>query len=130
MELAPPRNSTMPAQVTIESAGDHAFNMPHLKRSGAENLILLLLKKAGFKEDVLWRVRVNKKLKCSGETQPVSIIRQNEWGVYVKLKPGDNDTCHNVTLLVPSQFDSEKVCEKLKSVEKSFSRNWREKINV
>lgn len=111
--------------VSIETAGDHKFNVPHIRRSGGEELIQLLLEKAELSVDLFWRVRINKKQQCSGLTSPVSVIRYNEWGVYMMIKPGDNDSCHNVTLLVPKGLRSDDVFCKLKKVEKLLSRNWR-----
>lgn len=116
--------------VIIESAGDHSFDLPHLRRSGGEELIQLLLEKAGFKILADWRVRVNEKQRCSGMTPPVSVIRYKEWGVYVRIKPGDNNTCHNVTLLIPTGHSAGEVFGKLKAVEKSFNRNWRKADSV
>ncbi len=113
--------------VSIESAGDHGFDMAHLRRSGAEDLLQLLLEKAGFYENLIWRVRVNEKQPCSGMTPPVSVVRYKEWGIYVRIKPGDNNTCHNVTLILPERigFKSDQVFSKMKTVEKAFNRNWR-----
>jgi hypothetical protein len=115
----------MPAKVILESAGSHCFDMPHLKRSGTEELIQILLEKAGYFEEVTWRVRVNEKQTCSGMTTPISVIRHKKWGIYLRVKSGDNNTCHNVTLIVPSGYKSGEVFGKLKIIEKSFNRNWR-----
>lgn len=114
----------MPARVNLEAAGDHQFDMSHLTRSGAEELVELLLEKAGLNQN-LWRVRVNKKQPCSGMTTPISVVRCNEWGIYIRMKPGDNNTCHNVTLIVPAGLKVNKVFPRLKALEKSFNRNWK-----
>lgn len=111
--------------VTIDSAGDHSFDLVHLRRSGGEELIQLLLNKAGYGSPVEWQVRVNKKQHCSGMTPPVSVIRYNEWGIYVRIKPGDNNTCHNITILVPKGYVACEIYKKIKTVEKLFNRNWR-----
>lgn len=116
--------------VVIESAGDHGFDLPHLKRSGGEELIQRLLEKAGFETSIEWRVRVNEKQPCSGMTPPVTVIRYKEWGVYLRIKPGDNNTCHNVTLLISGDFTASEVYSKLDSVRKSFNRNWRKAESV
>lgn len=112
--------------ILIESAGDHKFDIRHLCQSGAENLIRFLLVQAGYRRNLLWRVRVNEKQPCSGVTAPLSVIRYNEWGVYVRIKPGDNNTCHNVTILVPQSLGvrTDILFNKLKVIEKSFNRDW------
>ncbi len=120
----------MPARVVLESCGDHSFDLPHLRRSGGEDLIQLLLEKAGFYDESLWRVRINEKQQCSGMTPPISVVRYKEWGVYIRIKPGDNNTCHNVTLLIPNGHKAVSVFSKLKTIEKSFNRNWRKVENT
>jgi len=89
-----------------------------------------MLEKAGFYEQVPWRVRVNEKQQCSGMTPPISVIRYKEWGVFIRIKPGDNNTCHNVTLIIPVGLKANEVYQKLKTIEKSFNRNWRKVENT
>jgi hypothetical protein len=116
--------------VIIESAGDHGFDLAHLRRSGGDTLVKFLLQKAGFDIQPEWRVRVNEKQHCSGMTPPVSVVRYHEWGIVLRIKPGDNNTCHNVTMLFPSGLKAAEVFHKLRSVEKGFNRNWRKMPNL
>lgn len=115
----------MPPTVKLESAGTHQFDMGHLRRSGAEELIQLALEKASLFADEEWRVRVNEKQKCSGMTPPLTVTGQKPWCVYMRIKPGDNNTCHNVSLILPTGHKAERIFVQLKGIEKGISRNWR-----
>ena len=120
----------MPPIVTLESAGTHKFDMGHLRRSGAEELIQLALEKASYLADEQWRVRVNEKQKCSGMTPPLSVTGYKPWCVYLRIKPGDNNTCHNVSLIFPNGYRAERIFAQLKGIEKGLIRNWRKAEKV
>jgi uncharacterized Zn-finger protein len=114
--------------VTIESAGTHAFDLGHLRRQGGPELIELLLLRAGLRTDLHWRLQVQKKLFCNGETPPVRIVDEpKKWAVYLKIKPGDNNSCHYCSLLMPDGLQGRDVYFSLKKVEQVLDRNWRYK---
>lgn len=114
--------------VTIESAGDHAFDLGHIRREGGETLVELLLDRAGLDTDLSWRVQVQKKLLCNAETPPVRVVSApKKWAVYLKIKPGDNNSCHFCSLLMPDGMQGPEVYESVKEVERDFDRNWKHK---
>lgn len=112
-------------KVILESAGTHGFDMRHLRRSGAEELIAKALEKANITSPHPWRVRINEKQNCSGATQPFIVTGYKPWCIYMRIKPGDNNTCHNVSLIVPTGVLAEKVYNQLSTIQKTLSRNWR-----
>ncbi|MBI1916477.1 MAG: hypothetical protein HYS12_17345 [Planctomycetes bacterium] len=114
----------MPAEVVIEAAGDHAFDLGHLRRQGGEELLLRLLHEAGL-DDRRWRLRVEKKVACGAETRPVTVVGFKPWCCYVKIKPGDNNSGHYCSLLMPDGLRGEAVYEALKGAEERIDRNWR-----
>lgn len=117
----------MPPTVLLETAGTHSFDLAHMLRSGAQELVQQLLEKAGFKEDAPWRVRIDKKQPCSGLTSPVSVTGYKMWGISIRIKPGDNNTCHTTTIMPPPGLICPSIYRKIKAIEKSFNRNWRKK---
>jgi hypothetical protein len=113
----------MPADVSIESAGDHAFDLTHLRQEGGADLVALLLAEADITEGS-WRLRVEKKFACGAETRPVAVIGAKPWCCYLKIKPGDNNSAHSCSLLMPAGFRGDAVYEALKKVEGRIDRNW------
>ncbi len=114
-----------PAIVALEAGGDHQFDLGHLRRQGAVRLILLLLERAGYRKPVPWRVRIEKKIVCGGETRSVTVVGAKPWCCYLKVKPGDNDTGHFCSLLMPDGYRGETVYEALKDAEDEVNRAWR-----
>lgn len=113
-----------PPKVTLDAPGGHHYNMTHLIREGGQELLKQLLEKAGISGS--WRASVLKQHNCSGMTPPVSVYGYRHWCVYVRIKPGDNNTCHNVALIVESsEHKAEALFKCIKKVEKEFDRNWR-----
>lgn len=110
-------------KVSIQSAGDHFFDIDHIRREGGEELLESLLEKANYSGE--WKARVEKKLSCGAHTPPLAVVGYKPWGVYIKIKPGDNNTCHYCTLLMASGFTGEKVFNSFKDKIKSINRNWR-----
>ena len=116
----------MSAIVHLESAGDHAFDLGHLRRQGGVELVERLLDDAGLDEDRTWRLQVQKKLMCNGETPPARVVDEpKKWAVYLKIKPGDNDSCHYCSLLMPDGMHGDEVSSALKEVEGTLDRNWK-----
>jgi hypothetical protein len=112
--------------VRLESAGSHAFNLGHLRREGGEELVERLLANAGFADDRTWRLQVQKKRLCNSETPPVRVVDgPKKWAVYLKIKPGDNNSCHYCSLLMPDGLQGQTVYHALKAVALTFGRNWR-----
>jgi hypothetical protein len=113
----------------IESAGSHYFDLGHIRREGAEELVEQLLKKAGLPTNVLWRVQVQKKLFCNAETPAIRVVDEpKKWAIYLRIKPGDNNTCHYCTLIMPDGFHGPEVYEQLKEAALTFDRNWKHRI--
>lgn len=119
----------MAAEVVIESAGDHVFDLGHLRREGGEDLVCLLLREAGY-DDRCWRLRVEKKITCGAETRPVATVGCKPWCCYLKIKPGDNNSGHYCSLLMPDGLRGEAVYEALKGAEERIGRNWRNGLKV
>jgi hypothetical protein len=112
--------------VKIEAAGSHAFDIGHIRRQGGEELVGKLLNEADLPDDLLWRVQVQKKLNCNSETPPVRVVGDpKKWAVYLKIKPGDNNSCHFCSLLMPPGFQGEEVYERLRDATLELDRNWR-----
>jgi hypothetical protein len=112
--------------VKIESAGTHFFDLGHLKREGGETLVRRLLAEAGLDVDLPWRLQVQKKLFCNSETPPVRVVDEpKRWAVYLKIKPGDNNSCHYCSLIMPDGMRGEEVYELLRQKAFAFDRNWR-----
>jgi hypothetical protein len=112
--------------VRIESAGDHAFDIGHLRRQGGEELVTKLLDEAALPDDRLWRVQVQKKLNCNSETPPARVVGDpKKWAVYLKIKPGDNNSCHFCSLLMPPGFQGEEIYDRLRDATLELDRNWR-----
>lgn len=114
------------AEIALEAGGDHQFDLGHLRREGAIRLIRLLLQTAGYRQPISWHVRVEKKIACGPETRSVTIVGSKPWCCYLKMKPGDNNTGHYCSLLMPNGFRGEAVYEALKSVEDDVNRAWRD----
>ncbi len=113
------------ANVTIAGGGDHQFDLPHLRREGAVRLLQRLLQAAGYHQRMPWHVRVEKKIHCNGETRPVTVVGAKPWCCYVKIKPGDNNTAHYCSLLMPDGFRGEAVYQALKNAEDRVNLAWR-----
>jgi hypothetical protein len=115
--------------VTIESAGDHVFDLGHIRRQGGEELIRLLLEKAGLDLGLPWRLQVQKKIICNGETAPVRVVGEpKKWAVYLKIKPGDNNSCHYCSLLMPDGIQGPAIYPALKKLEQELDPNWRFRV--
>ncbi len=115
----------MLADVTLEAGGDHRFDLDHLRRQGAVRLVRLLLHMAGFQKPETWRIRVEKKFGCRAGTRPVSVVGARKWCCYVKIKPGDNNTGHYCSLLMPGGYQGETVFEALRGAEERVNLAWR-----
>jgi hypothetical protein len=112
--------------VTIESAGSHAFDLDHIRRQGGEELVLRLLSEAKLSTDLPWRLQVQKKLNCNSETPPARVVAApKKWAVYLKIKPGDNNSCHFCSLLMPPGLQGETVYAALRKATLDLDRNWR-----
>jgi hypothetical protein len=112
--------------VTIESAGSHAFDLDHIRRQGGEELIRRLLNEANLSTDLPWRLQVQKKLNCNSETPPARVVAApKKWAVYLKIKPGDNNSCHFCSLLMPPGLQGEAVYAALRKASLDLDRNWR-----
>src|ERR1700682_459466 len=92
------------ADVILETGGSHGFDLGHLRRAGAIRLLRLLLREAGYHKPVPWRVRVEKQFACGPETRPLTVLSAKPWCCYLKIKPGDNNTAHVCSLLMPSGY--------------------------
>src|SRR5262249_22712582 len=112
-------------EVILDAGGDHQFNLGHLRREGAGRLIRLLLQTAGYRRALRWRVRVEKKFGCGPETRPVTVVSSKPWCVYLKIKPGDNNTAHFCSMIMPDGYRGESVYEDLKEVELRVCAAWR-----
>ncbi len=112
--------------VTIESAGSHAFDLDHIRRQGGEELVRRLLSEANLSTDLPWRLQVQKKLNCNSETPPARVVAApKKWAVYLKIKPGDNNSCHFCSLLMPPGLQGESVYAALRKATLDLDRNWR-----
>jgi hypothetical protein len=112
--------------VKVESAGSHAFDLDHIRRQGGEELIARLLAEANLSPDLPWRVQVQKKLNCNSETPPIRVVAApKKWAVYLKIKPGDNNSCHFCSLLMPPGLQGEEVYTALRDATLELDRNWR-----
>src|SRR5205809_822184 len=89
------------ADIVVDAGGSHQFDLGHLRREGAVPLVRLLLETAGCDGPALWRVRVEKKVACTATTRPVAVLGNKPWCCYLKIKPGDNNTAHFCSLLMP-----------------------------
>lgn len=115
-------------KVTIEAAGDHSFDLKHIRRQGAVDLVATLLEAAGVDRRKKWRLRVDEKTTCTSHTMPVSVTISKPWCVYIRIKPGDNNTSHRCSLLVPDGSNkgySKELCDRLKLVEQTVNDEWR-----
>ncbi len=119
------RSTLVPTPIPIEAAGTHQFDLGHLRRSGAGRLIRMLLDEAGFPVLLPWRLRIDKKIHCGGQTRAVTVVGSKPWCCYLKIKPGDNDTAHLCSLLMPDGYRSESVYEALKNAEDAVNLAWR-----
>lgn len=85
-----------------------------------------LLLRAGLEPSLPWRLQVQKKLFCNSETPPFRVVSQpKKWAVYLKIKPGDNNSCHYCTLIMPNGLQSADIYSELKRVENELDRNWK-----
>jgi hypothetical protein len=116
------------ATIVLEAGGDHQFDLGHLRRQGAIRLIRLLLHTAGYRQPITWHVRVEKKIACGPETRCVTVVGSKPWCCYLKVKPGDNNTGHFCSLLMPDGFRGESVYDALKGAEDDVTRAWREGV--
>jgi hypothetical protein len=114
-----------PKDIVLDAGGDHQFDLGHLRREGAIRLIQILLQTAGYRKQMSWHVRVEKKITCNAETRPVTVVGAKPWCCYLKIKPGDNNTAHFCSLLMPDGYRGETVYEALKDAEEQVSRVWR-----
>ncbi len=112
------------ADITLEAGGSHQFNLGHLRREGALRLVRLLLREAGYNKPATWRVRVEKKFGCGPETRPMTIVGAKRWCCYLKIKPGDNNTAHFCSLLMPDGYQGEVVYESLKDAQEKVNFAW------
>lgn len=112
--------------VRIEAAGDHKFDMRQIQQEGTSELFEKMLEIAKLPTGEDWRLLVDKKLVCSGETPPVRVtsIKDNN-RVSVRLKAGNNDSCHQFTVYVPNLLTANEVFDGLKRVASRFTKNWR-----
>lgn len=113
----------MPGEIIFVAGGDHRFDLNHLRRQGGEDLVRLLLREAGHEAHV-WRVRVEKKFACGAGTRPVSVVGSKPWCCYVKVKPGDNNSGHFCSLLMPDGLNGESIYEAIKGAEERVNRSW------
>jgi hypothetical protein len=114
--------------VILEAAGDHDFDLAHIRREGGEELVRRLLERVELPPHALWRVQVQKKLNCNAETPPVRVVDEpRKWAVHLKIKPGDNNTCHLCSLLMPDGYSGEKLYYQLGKASAEIDRNWRHK---
>ncbi len=75
---------------------------------------------------MFWRLQVQKKLNCNGETPPVRVVDEpKKWTVYLKIKPGDNDSCHYCSLLMPNGLNGQTIYYLLGKASAELDRNWR-----
>ncbi len=88
-------------------------------------LVRLLLQTAGYRKAVSWRVRVEKKINCGAETKPITVVGSKAWCCYLKIKPGDNNTAHFCSLLMPAGYRGEVVYESIKDIEERVNFAWR-----
>jgi hypothetical protein len=115
--------------VRFETAGGHLFDLGHIRRQGGEELIIRLLEKAALPTAPLWRVQVQKKLMCNSETPPVRVVDEpKRWAIYLKIKPGDNNSCHYCSLLMPDGHVGPAVYPTLKQAAERLDRNWRHQV--
>lgn len=122
--------SAAKVKVTIETAGDHSFDLGHVQREGGTDLIASLLEAAGVDRRKRWRLRIDEKITCTSHTLPIHVTQPKPWCVYIKIKPGDNNTAHRCSLLVPDGSDkgyAKELYEKLKLVEGTVNDEWRGK---
>lgn len=114
--------------IVIESAGSHVFDLGHIRRQGGEDLLHRLLEAAELPLHLPWRLQVQKKLNCNAETPPVRVVDEpRKWTVHLKIKPGDNNTCHYCSLLMPNGFSGENLYFQLAKASAELGRNWRHK---
>jgi len=116
-------------KVEVYAAGDHFHSDP----KGAEELIEMLLAKAGYTKDLTWQCRIDKMKHCDSASPPIRVIGYKEFGVYMRVKPGANDTKdHQMTLLIPdgSNYSAENLFNQLKGCCKSISRSWRQELRT
>lgn len=111
--------------VVFESAGTHRFHMSHIKGEGGERLVLKALQAAELHcPPREWRVIVQKKLHCSGDTATLRVTEWQRGQVILKIKPGNCHSCHRVALIMPSGVDAHDVYHKLRKVAPTFDHNW------
>jgi hypothetical protein len=120
------RPQIMPIEIILEAGGDHQFDLAYLRRQGAIRLVRLLLYVAGYRAALTWRIRVEKKIACGAEMRPITVVGAKPWCCYLKIKPGDNNTGHFCSLLMPNSYRGEVIYDALKAVEDEVNRAWRE----
>src|SRR5262252_3002593 len=116
-------------KVEVYAAGDHFHSDP----KGASELIEMLLAKAGYTKDLTWQCRIDKMKHCDSISPPIRVIGYKDFGVYMRVKPGANDTKdHQMTLLIPdgSGYSAENLFNQLKGCCKSISRSWRQDLRT
>lgn len=123
-----PRGGRGP-EILIEAGGTHQFDLNHLRRQGAGDLLRLLLAEAGLSARGPWRARVEKKITGGPATRPVSVLVARPWCVYMKIKPGDNDTAHFCSLLMPDGHNAFTVQPLLKAAEDRVNLAWRQQAS-
>ena len=114
-------------KVEVYAAGDHFHSDP----KGAAELVEMLLTKAGYTKDLAWSCRIDKMKHCDSISSPIRVIGYKDFGVYLRVKPGPNDTKdHQMTLLIPdgSGYSAENLFNQLKGCCKSISRHWRQEL--
>ena len=114
-------------KVEVYAAGDHFHSDP----KGAAELVEMLLSKAGYTKDLAWSCRIDKMKHCDSLSPPIRVIGYKDFGIYLRVKPGQNDTKdHQMTLLIPdgSGYSAENLFNQLKGCCKSISRHWRQEI--
>ena len=96
-------------------------------------MIEMLLAKAGYTKDLTWQCRIDKMKHCDSISPPIRVIGYKDFGVYMRVKPGANDTKdHQMTLLIPdgSGYSAENLFNQLKGCCKSISRSWRQDLRT
>lgn len=89
------------------------------QRNGTDTLIAEVLSRAKLpnsSKESLWDFRIGQKFRCSAETPRFRVVRpEGPRGIFLKIKPGDNDTSVEGILVVPQHLDPKQVFDRLKA---------------